>query len=179
MSRIGRMPVTIPAGVTFDIKEGNVVTVKGPKGTLTQKLYPTMTFEVDGAVVHVKRPSDEKEDKALHGLTRALLENMVIGVTNGYSKTLEIVGVGYRAQKNGKTLSLTLGHSHGITFEETDTIKFDVPNPNTIVVSGIDKQEVGQVSAEIRSKRPPEPYHGKGVKYSDEIIRRKTPKTGK
>ena len=179
MSRIGRMPVIIPAGVTVDIEENNKVTVKGPKGTLVSNLCPAMTLEKDGNVIHVKRPDDEKENRALHGLTRALLENMVIGVTNGFSKTLEIVGVGYRAAKTGKTLDLTLGHSHPVKFEETDTISFEVPNPNTIIVSGINKQEVGQVAAEIRAKRPPEPYHGKGVKYSDEKIRRKTPKTGK
>lgn len=179
MSRIGRMPITVPAGVDVEIGDTNLVTVKGPKGTLTQQLSHEMSFERDGAVIHVKRPSDDINHKALHGLTRALLENMILGVTHGYSKTLEIVGIGYRAQKNGKTLSLTLGHSHGITFEETDTIKFDVPNPNTVVVNGIDKQEVGQIAAEIRAKRPPEPYHGKGVKYAGEKIRRKTPKTGK
>ena len=179
MSRIGRMPITVPAGVDIKVEDGNLVTVKGPKGTLTKQLSAAMIIEKDGAVINVKRPSDEKEHKALHGLTRTLLNNMIVGVSEGYQKTLEIVGVGYRAQKTGKVLSLGLGYSHGIEISETDTIKFDVPNPNTIVVSGIDKQEVGQMSAVIRGKRPPEPYHGKGVKYSDEKIRRKTGKTGK
>ncbi len=179
MSRIGRMPITVPAGVDIKVEDGNLVTVKGPKGTLTKQLSAAMIIEKDGAVINVKRPSDEKEHKALHGLTRTLLNNMIVGVSEGYQKTLEIVGVGYRAQKTGKVLSLGLGYSHGIEISETDTIKFDVPNPNTIVVSGIDKQEVGQMSAVIRGKRPPEPYHGKGVKYSDEKIRRKAGKTGK
>ena len=179
MSRIGRMPVVIPAGVTVDIEENNKITVKGPKGTLVKTFPALITFEEEGAVIHVKRPNDEKETRALHGLSRALLESMVVGVSQGFSKTLEINGIGYRAQKTGTTLDLTLGHSHPVRFEETETIKFEVPNPNQIIVSGIDKQEVGQVAAEIRATRPPEPYHGKGVKYADEKIRRKTPKTGK
>lgn len=179
MSRIGRMPITVPAGVEVKVEAGNKVTVKGAKGTLVSELCPEMVIEQEGAVINVKRPSDDNRHKALHGLTRALLENMIIGVTNGYTKTLEIEGIGYRAQKNGKTLALTLGHSHPVTFDETDSIKFEVPNANTIVVSGIDKQEVGQIAAEIRAKRPPEPYHGKGVRYQGEYIRRKTPKTGK
>lgn len=179
MSRIGRMPITVPAGVDVKVADGNVVTVKGPKGTLTKQLSAAMIIELDGAVINVKRPSDEKEHKALHGLTRTLLNNMVVGVSEGYSKTLEIVGVGYRAAKTGNVLSLGLGYSHGIEIPEQGTIKFEVPNPNTIIVSGIDKQEVGQMAAVIRGKRPPEPYHGKGVKYSDEKIRRKAGKTGK
>ncbi len=179
MSRIGRMPITVPAGVDVKIENGNLVTVKGPKGTLTKQLSPAMKIEKDGAVINVTRPSDEKEHKSLHGLTRTLLNNMVVGVSEGYQKTLEIVGVGYRVAKTGKSLSLVLGYSHGITIDETDTIKFEVPDPNKIIVSGIDKQEVGQMAAVIRGKRPPEPYHGKGVKYSDEKIRRKAGKTGK
>lgn len=179
MSRIGRTPITVPAGVEVTIAENNLVTVKGPKGTLTEQLDARMTITKDGATITVTRPSDEKEDRAAHGLTRTLLANMVIGVTEGYTKTLEIVGVGYRAQKNGKTLVLNLGHSHPINIEEADGITFDVPNPNTIIVKGISKQGVGQVAAVIRSKRKPEPYHGKGVKYADERIRRKAGKSGK
>ena len=179
MSRIGRMPITVPAGVTVTIGAGNEVTVKGSLGTLTQKFSPRMTLTLDGNVLTVARPTDEKEDKAVHGLTRALLFNMVEGVSNGYTKTLEIVGVGYRVAKQGKKLVLNLGHSHPINIEEPDGISFDVPNPNTIVIKGADKEAVGQIAAVIRSKRPPEPYHGKGVKYSDEYIRRKAGKTGK
>ncbi len=179
MSRIGRMPITVPAGVDVNVADGNLVTVKGPKGTITKQLSPAMKIEKDGLVINVTRPSDEKEHKALHGLTRTLLNNMVVGVSEGYQKTLEIVGVGWRVQKTGKSLVLGLGYSHNITIDETDTVKFEVPDPNKIIVSGIDKQEVGQMAAVIRSKRPPEPYHGKGVKYSDEKIRRKAGKTGK
>ena len=179
MSRIGRMPITVPAGVDVNVADGNLVTVKGPKGTITKQLSPAMKIEKDGLVINVTRPSDEKEHKALHGLTRTLLNNMVVGVSEGYQKTLEIVGVGWRVQKTGKSLVLGLGYSHSITIDETDTVKFEVPDPNKIIVSGIDKQEVGQMAAVIRSKRPPEPYHGKGVKYSDEKIRRKAGKTGK
>ena len=179
MSRIGRMPITVPAGVDVNVADGNLVTVKGPKGTITKQLSPAMKIEKDGLVINVTRPSDEKEHKALHGLTRTLLNNMVVGVSEGYQKTLEIVGVGWRVQKTGKSLVLGLGYSHNITIDETDTVKFEVPDPNKIIVSGIDKQEVGQMAAVIRSKRPPEPYHGKGVKYSDEKIRRKAGTTGK
>ena len=179
MSRIGRMPITVPAGVDVTIAEGNLVTVKGPKGTLTKQLHADMIIKHEGAAVVVERPSEDKMHKSLHGLTRAILNNMVVGVTEGFSKTLEINGVGYRAAKAGKALNLTLGYSHGITFEEKGDIKFDVPNPNTIVVSGTDKQEVGQIAAQIREKRPPEPYLGKGIKYADERIRRKAGKTGK
>ena len=178
MSRIGRAPITVPAGVTVTVAEGNVVTVKGPLGTLTETLCPRMIIKQEANVVIVERPSDEKEDRSLHGLTRSLLNNMVIGVSQGYSKTLEIVGVGYRVVQQGKTLTFNLGYSHPVTFTETDDIKFEVPNPNTVIVKGINKQAVGQMAAVIRSKRPPEPYHGKGVKYSDEYIRRKAGKTG-
>ena len=187
MSRIGRAPIAIPAGVTVEVAENNVVTVKGPKGTLTQALCPKMTITVEGATVLVTRPSDEKEDKSLHGLTRTLLNNMVVGVTNGYEKKLEIVGVGYKVVKSGKTLQLCLGHSlvpgtalpqPQFCIEETDAIKFEVPDQNTIIVKGIEKQAVGQMAAVIRGKRPPEPYHGKGVKYADEYIRRKAGKAG-
>lgn len=187
MSRIGRMPVAIPAGVTVDVAEGNVVTVKGKLGTLTETFSPRMTIKVEGAEIHVTRPTDEKEDRSLHGLTRALLHNMVVGVTEGFSKKLEIVGVGYKVVKQGKNLQLYLGHSLMQTglpqakycLTEENGITFDVPDPNTIIVKGIDKQLVGQTAAVIRGKRPPEPYHGKGVKYADEHIRRKAGKAGK
>ena len=178
MSRIGRMPVAIPAGVEVSIAEGNVVTVKGPKGTLTQELCPLMTLKQEGAEDHVSRPNNEKENRALHGLTRALLHNMVVGVTEGYKKELDINGVGYRAAKEGKKLVLTIGYSHPVEVEEIDGITIEVPNPNHIVVSGCDKQKVGQFAAEVREKRPPEPYKGKGIKYTDEVIRRKVGKTG-
>lgn len=179
MSRIGRAPITVPAGVDVKIDADNVITVKGPLGTLTQKVSSRMTVEKDGDVVKVSRPSDEKEDRAIHGLTRTLINNMVVGVKDGYSKTLEINGVGYRAAKAGKTLNLNLGYSHPVNFEEGDGITFDVPTPNTIIVKGADKQKVGQIAAEIREKRPPEPYLGKGIKYNYERIRRKAGKTGK
>ena len=179
MSRIGKKPITVAAGVTVTVAENNVVTVKGPKGTLTQQLASNMTIKQEAGVITIERPSDEKNDRALHGLTRTLLFNMIEGVTNGYSKTLEINGVGYKAAKQGKQLVLNLGHSHQIFFEEKDGISFDVPNPNQIIVSGINKQMVGEIAAQIRSKRPPEPYLGKGVKYADEHIRRKAGKTGK
>ncbi len=179
MSRIGRMPITVPAGVDVKIESGNLITVKGPKGTLTKQLSPAMTITVDAGVLTVTRPNDEKENRALHGLTRALINNMVIGVTDGYKKNLEIVGVGYRAAKQGKTLNLNLGYSHPVNIDETDSITFEVPDSNHIVVVGIDKQEVGQMAAVVRGKRPPEPYHGKGVRYADEKIRRKAGKTGK
>ena len=179
MSRIGRMPITVPAGVTVTIEAGNVVTAKGPKGTLTEKLHPAMKIENEAGVLHVIRPNDEKESKALHGLTRSLLANMVEGVSNGFSKTLEINGVGYRAAKSGKTMTLSLGYSHPIIIEDGNGVTFEVPNPNTIIVSGVDKQAVGQMGAVVRSKRPPEPYLGKGIKYQGEYIRRKAGKTGK
>lgn len=179
MSRIGRMPITIPAGVEVTIDAGNVVTVKGPKGTLTQNLCSRMTIEKDGATITITRPTDDKNDRALHGLTRALLQNMVTGVTEGFKKELQINGVGYKAAKNGTTLVLNLGYSHDIKFEEKNGITFEVPNPNTIIVHGAEKQEVGQIAAQIREKRPPEPYLGKGIKYADEHIRRKVGKASK
>ena len=179
MSRIGRKQITVPAGVTVTVSDANLVTVKGPKGTLETEINSNITVSVEGAVINVTRADDERHNRALHGLSRTLIANMVEGVTNGYSKTLEIVGVGYKVAKSGKTLTLNLGHSHSITFEEANGITFDVPNTTTIVVNGIDKAAVGQVAAQIRAKRPPEPYHGKGVKYEGEYIRRKAGKTGK
>ena len=179
MSRIGRMPITVPAGVTVTVAEGNVVTVKGKLGTLTQQFSTRMTIAQEGNQVIVTRPTDEKEDRSVHGLTRTLINNMVEGVSAGYKKTLEIVGVGYRVAKQGNKLVLNLGHSHPIEVLEENGVTFEVPNPNTIIVKGIDKQVVGQTAAVIRSKRPPEPYHGKGVKYENERIRRKAGKTGK
>ena len=178
MSRIGRMPITVPAGVEVTIAENNVVTVKGPKGTLTQALRPEMILEQEGNVIHVKRPSDDKLHCALHGMTRALLHNMVVGVSEGFKKTLEVNGVGYRAAKEGNKLVLNIGYSHTVEVPEIDGITIEVPQPNQIVVSGCDKQKVGQFAAEIREKRPPEPYKGKGIKYADEVIRRKVGKTG-
>ena len=179
MSRIGRAPITVPAGVTVTVGEENLITVKGPKGTLTHTAPAKLTVNVDGAVVTVTRPDDEAENRALHGLTRTLVNNMIVGVSQGYSKKLEIVGVGYRVAKEGKKLVLNLGHSHPIYFEESELVSFDVPDANTIIVKSYDKQVCGQIAAEIRSKRPPEPYHGKGVKYEGEHIRRKAGKTGK
>ena len=179
MSRIGRMPITVPAGVTVNVADGNVVTVKGPKGELTRALRAEMIIKQEGNTITVERPSDDKLHRSLHGLTRTLLNNMIVGVTNGYSKKLEINGVGYRAQKQGKQLVLNLGYSHNITFDEFDDIKFDVPSQTEIIVSGINKQTVGEIAAQIRDKRPPEPYLGKGVKYEGEHIRRKAGKTGK
>ena len=179
MSRIGRAPITVPAGVTVTVGEDNLITVKGAQGTLTYKAPAKMTVKVEGAVVTVTRPDDENESRSLHGLTRTLINNMVVGVSTGYSKKLEIVGVGYRVAKEGKKLVLNLGHSHPIYFEESDLVKFDVPDANTIIVKSYDKQVCGQIAAEIRSKRPPEPYHGKGVKYEGEHIRRKAGKAGK
>jgi large subunit ribosomal protein L6 len=172
------MPITVPAGVTVDIAEGNVVTVKGPKGELTQALRPEMKLKLDGAVLTVERPSEDKLHRSLHGLTRSLLHNMVVGVTDGYKKELEVNGVGYRVAKEGKNLVMNLGYSHPITVAETDGITIDVPAPNKIVISGCDKQKVGQFAAEVREKRPPEPYKGKGIKYANEVIRRKVGKTG-
>ncbi|MBR4770593.1 MAG: 50S ribosomal protein L6 [Clostridia bacterium] len=179
MSRIGREPITIPAGVTVTVAEGNVVTVKGKLGEVTETFHPALGIKVDGATLTVSRPDDEKENRALHGLTRALIANMVKGVTEGFSKKLEIVGVGYKVEKQGKKIVLNLGHSHPIYFEEGNGITFEIPDNTTIIVKGYDKQAVGQIAAVIRSKRPPEPYLGKGVKYSGEKIRRKAGKTGK
>ena len=178
MSRIGRMPITVPAGVEVTVAEGNLVTVKGPKGTLTKQLHPAMVIEQNGAEIAVKRPSDAKEHRALHGLTRTLLHNMVVGVHETYKKELEINGVGYRAAKEGNKLVMNLGYSHPITVSEEEGITIEVPTPNKIVIVGCDKQQVGQFAAEVREKRPPEPYKGKGSKYVDEGIRRKVGKTG-
>ena len=178
MSRIGRMPVTIPAGVEVTIADGNLVTVKGPKGTLTQQMHSAMTIAKDGNEITVARPNDEKENRALHGLTRALIHNMVVGVSEGYKKELEINGVGYRAAKEGNKLILTIGYSHPVEMEEIPGISIEVPAQNKIVISGCDKQMVGQFAAEVREQRPPEPYKGKGIKYADEVIRRKVGKTG-
>ena len=178
MSRIGRMPISIPAGVDVKIEEGNRVTVKGPKGTLQQQLHPNMATTREGDVLQVTRPNDAKENRSLHGLTRSLLHNMVVGVTDGFKKELDVNGVGYRVAKEGKKLVMNLGFSHQVTVEEPEGITIDVPNPNKIVISGSDKQKVGQFAAEVREKRPPEPYKGKGIKYTDEVIRRKEGKTG-
>ena len=178
MSRIGRMPISIPAGVEVKIEGSNLVTVKGPKGTLTQQLHPNMTIAQEGSELHVTRPNDAKENRALHGLTRSLLHNMVVGVTDGFKKELDVNGVGYRVAKEGKKLVMNLGFSHQVTMEEPEGIAIDVPNPNKIIISGASKQQVGQFAAEVREKRPPEPYKGKGIKYTDEVIRRKEGKTG-
>ena len=178
MSRIGRMPIAVPAGVTVDIAENNHVTVKGPKGTLEKTLPIEMEITLEGAEVIVKRPNDLKKMKSLHGLTRSLIQNMVTGVTDGYKKTLEVNGVGYRAAKQGKTLTLNLGFSHPVEMTDPEGVETTVEG-NNIIVSGIDKEKVGQFAAEIRDKKRPEPYKGKGIKYSDEVIRRKVGKTGK
>ena len=179
MSRIGRMPIAIPAGVTVTIAENNKVTVKGPKGALERVLPEGIEIKVDGDVVNVSRPDETKRMKSLHGLSRTLINNMVIGVTEGYAKKLEVNGVGYRAQKSGKTLNLSLGYSHPVDMVDPEGIEVEVPDQATIIVKGIDKEKVGQYAAEIRSKREPEPYKGKGIKYADEVIRRKVGKTGK
>ena len=178
MSRIGRMPITVPAGVEVNVATGNVVTVKGPKGTLVKNLHPEMLIEQEGNTILVKRPSDDKEHRALHGMTRALLNNMVIGVSEGFKKELDVNGVGFRVAKEGKNLVMNIGFSHQVIVPEVDGITIDVPGPNKIVISGTDKQMVGQFAAEVREKRPPEPYKGKGIKYVDEVIRRKVGKTG-
>ena len=177
MSRIGKMPITVPAGVEIAIAEGNVVTVKGPKGTLTNTFHADMILSVEGNVLTVSRPSDEAQHRALHGLTRTLIANMVEGVEKGYSKELEVNGVGYRAEKKGNQLVMRLGYSHEVIMDEIPGISVAVDG-NKITVSGIDKQVVGQFAAEVRGKRPPEPYKGKGIKYSTEVIRRKVGKTG-
>lgn len=178
MSRIGRQPIAVPAGVEVKI-DGSTVSVKGPKGTLTRTVHSNMKVELNGAEITVTRPDDSNLNKSLHGLTRTLISNMVEGVTNGYTKELEINGVGYRAAKQGKDLVLNIGFSHQVTVSEIDGITIDVPSPNKVVISGPDKQKVGQFAAEIREKRPPEPYKGKGIKYVDEHIRRKEGKAGK
>ena len=178
MSRIGRMPISLPSNVEVTVGEGNLVTVKGPKGTLTQKLSEKMTLTREDNVIHVTRPNDEKENRALHGLTRTLLNNMVVGVTEGYKKELDVNGVGYRVAKEGNKLVMNLGFSHQVIMEEVPGITIEVPGPNKIIINGCDKQQVGQFAAEVREKRPPEPYKGKGIKYADETIRRKVGKTG-
>lgn len=178
MSRIGKMPINLPAGVTVTIEDGNQVSVKGPKGTLSQAIPTRINIVNEDGVLTLERSSESKEDKALHGLSRTLVFNMVQGVTEGYKKQLEINGVGYRAAKQGDQLVLNLGYSHNVIVDEPEGITIEVPQPNTIIVTGADKQKVGQIAAEIRKKRPPEPYLGKGIKYSDEKIRRKTGKAG-
>ena len=179
MSRIGRMPIAIPAGVTVEVAENNKVTVKGPKGTLERVMVPEMEIKVEDGVITVNRPNDLKRMKSFHGLTRKLLNNMIVGVTNGYEKVLEINGVGYRAAKQGKKLTLSLGYSHPVEMEDPEGIETVVDGQNIIIVKGLDKEKVGQFAAEIRDKRRPEPYKGKGIKYADEVIRRKVGKTGK
>ena len=178
MSRIGNKPITVPEGVEVKL-DGNNLTVKGPKGTLEREIHKNMTVSIDGNVITITRPNDEAGNKSLHGLTRTLISNMIEGVLNEYSKELQIVGVGYREQKQGNKIVLTLGYSHPVEMVEPEGITFDVPNANTIIVRGIDKEVVGQTAAVVRSKRPPEVYHGKGIKYADEHIRRKEGKTGK
>ena len=177
MSRIGRAPIVLPAGVEVKV-DGQHVTVKGPKGELSMNAAPSIKVEVSEGVVHVSRPDDAKEYRSLHGLTRSLVHNMVIGVSEGFKKTLEVNGVGYRAAKEGKNLVLNIGYSHQVIVPETEDIQIEVPGPNQIVIKGIDKQKVGQFAAEVRGKRPPEPYKGKGIKYDYEVVRRKEGKTG-
>ena len=179
MSRIGKLPINIPGGVTITVGDDNTVNVKGPKGQLSEKISPDMEISMEEGVLLVKRPSDDKEHKALHGLSRSLIHNMVVGVTSGYQKNLDIVGVGYRAQMQGAKLVLNVGYSHPVEFEAPAGITFEVPNPNRISVLGISKQQVGQMAADIRKVRPPEPYKGKGIKYENEFVRRKEGKTGK
>ena len=195
MSRIGKLPITIPAGVTITVSDDNTVTVKGPKGQLSEKISPRIKVSMDAGILKVERPTDEKEDRSLHGLSRTLINNMVVGTTKGFEKKLEINGTGYRAQKNGNKLVLNVGYSHPVEFEEGDGITFDVPAPNRITVQGIDfllvdalnrdtvqgidKQKVGQIAADVRAVREPEPYKGKGIKYDYEVIIRKEGKTGK
>lgn len=178
MSRIGREPIVIPAGVEVKI-EGQHISAKGPKGELSCDIHPNMHVEMDAGVMHVQRPNDEKENKALHGLTRSLLNNMIQGVHQEFSKELQVNGVGYRAQKTGKQLIMNLGYSHQVTVDEVPGITIDVPAQDKIIIHGPDKQQVGQFAADIRKKRPPEPYKGKGIKYANEVVRRKEGKTGK
>lgn len=178
MSRIGNKPITVPAGVEVKI-EGNHITVKGPKGTLEKTFEPEISIKLEGDILTVSRDSDERRSKSLHGLTRTLINNMISGVQNEFTRELQINGVGYRVQKNGKDLNLSLGYSHPVIFKAPEGISFDVPNPNTIIVKGIDKELVGECAAVIRTKRPPEVYRGKGIKYAEEVIRRKVGKTGK
>ena len=178
MSRIGRAPIAIPAGVEVKVGENNHVTVKGPKGTIERTIVPQMNIKVEDGHILVERPNDEASNRSLHGLSRTLIANMIEGVTNGFSKTLEVNGVGYRAAKEGNKLVLNIGYSHQVNVEEIPGITIDVPNANTVVINGIDKQLVGQFAADVRGKRPPEPYKGKGIKYADEVVRRKVGKTG-
>ena len=180
MSRIGRLPIAVPAGVTVTVSEGNLVTVKGPKGTLTQKVAAEITVKQEGNVLTVERPNDKKQNRAYHGLYRTLINNMVVGVTEGFAKTLELVGTGYRAAaEGGKKLTISIGFSHPVIIDAPENVTFETPNANTIIVKGIDKQVVGNLAADIRAVRKPEPYHGKGIKYQSEYIRRKEGKTGK
>ena len=178
MSRIGRAPITVPAGVEVKV-DGNHITVKGPKGQLERDIAHGITVELEEGVLHVKRSGDSKMDRSLHGLTRTLIHNMVVGVTDGFQKKLEINGVGYRAEKKGTQVVMKLGFSHDVIIDETDDIKLEMPDANTLIVKGIDKQKVGQFAAEVRAKRPPEPYKGKGIKYDYEVVRRKVGKSGK
>ena len=178
MSRIGRTPITIPPGVNIDISDTNVVTVKGPKGVLEREINPDIQVNVEGALLNISRLTDAPRHRSLHGLSRTLISNMVIGVTDGFKKELDISGVGFRAVKEGGKLIMNLGFSHQVIIEETDSIAIDVPAPTKVIISGIDKQEVGQFAADIRRKRPPEPYKGKGIKYANEVVRRKEGKTG-
>jgi len=178
MSRIGRTPISVPPGVDVAISEANIVTVKGPKGTLEQSISPEIEIGMEDATISLTRPTDTPRHRSLHGLSRTLINNMIVGVTDGYKKELDINGVGYRATKEGKKLIMNLGYSHQVIVEEKDGISIDVPAPNKIIISGINKQVVGQFAADIRKKRPPEPYMGKGIKYTDEVIRRKEGKTG-
>ena len=178
MSRIGRTPITVPPGVEVSVSDANVVKVKGPKGTLEREINPDIRVSVEDGVINVTRPTDAPRHRSLHGLSRSLVDNMVVGVTDGFKKELDIVGVGLRATKEGKRLVMNLGYSHQVIVDETDSIAIEVPAPNKVIISGIDKQEVGQFAADIRKKRPPEPYKGKGIKYVDEVVRRKEGKTG-
>ena len=179
MSRIGRAPIAIPAGVTVTVSDDNLVTVKGPKGTLTQEVNKNINVKQEGNTILVTRPNDEKQNRAFHGLYRALIANMITGVSTGFTKTLNLVGTGYRAEAKGNTLNITIGYSHPVIFEAEENITFATPNQTTITVTGIDKQRVGNIAAAIRAVRKPEPYHGKGIKYDTEVVRRKEGKTGK
>jgi len=179
MSRIGKLPITVPAGVTVKVDEANAVTVKGPMGTLAQEVHPDITLKQEGGVLTLERPSDDKIHKSMHGLYRSLVNNMVVGVTTGFSKTLELVGTGYRAQVEGPKLTINIGYSNPVVLQAPENIKFETPAPNKIVVWGISKQQVGNLAADIRAIRKPEPYLGKGIKYENERIRRKEGKTGK
>ena len=179
MSRVGRLPITIPQGVAVNVSNTNLVTVKGPLGELSEQIDKDIKIEIEGETLQVVRPSDNKRHRALHGLSRALINNMVTGVTKGFERKLQIVGVGYRAAKNGKKLELSLGHSHPVVMEDPDGITVEVPTQTEIIVKGINKQQVGNYASKIREWRKPEPYKGKGVRYSDEVVRRKEGKTGK